>query len=58
MYPKGMNSGAFVKGSGGKLLGAAKGLMADDKHSSVMAALMAAAPEVAAKYGMLEKGKK
>lgn len=53
-----MNSGAFVKGSGGKLLGAAKGLMADDKHSSVMAALMAAAPEVAAKYGMLEKGKK
>jgi hypothetical protein len=59
MYPKGMNSavGIGMKGAGGKLLGAAKGLSAE-QHNAAMAALVAAAPEVAAKYGLLEKGKK
>lgn len=53
-----MNLGSVgMKGVGGKLLGAAKGL-SNEKHNDVMAALMAAAPEVAAKYGLLEKGKK
>jgi hypothetical protein len=58
MYPKGINSGAFLKGAGGKLLGAAKGLGEKVEHGAVMAALVAAAPEVATKYGLLEKGKK
>jgi hypothetical protein len=58
MYPKGMNSvGIGMKGAGGKLLGGAKGLSAE-QHNAAMAALVAAAPEVAAKYGLLEKGKK
>lgn len=54
-----MNSavGIGMKGAGGKLLGAAKGLSAE-QHNAAMAALVAAAPEVAAKYGLLEKGKK
>jgi hypothetical protein len=59
MYPKGIVSAGFgLKNVGGKLLGAAKGLGEKVDHGDVMAALVAAAPEVAAKYGMLEKGKK
>jgi hypothetical protein len=46
-----------MKGAGGKLLGAAKGL-STEQHNAAMAALVAAAPEVAAKYGLLEKGSK
>lgn len=58
MYPKGINYGGLgMKGAGGKLLGAAKGL-STEQHNAAMAALVAAAPEVAAKYGLLEKGKK
>jgi hypothetical protein len=59
MYPKGIVSGGFgLKNVGGKLLGSAKGLGEKVDHGAVVAALMAAAPEAAAKYGLLEKGKK
>jgi hypothetical protein len=62
MYPKGIVSAGFgLKNVGGKLLGASKGIesMGEKKeHAIVMSALMAAAPDVAAKYGLLEKGKK
>jgi len=59
MYPKGIvSAGLGMKNTGGKLLGAAKGVGEKVEHGAVMAALVAAAPEVAAKYGLLEKGKK
>ena len=58
MYPKGIvSAGLGMKNTGGKLLGAAKGI-STEQHNAAMAALVAAAPEVAAKYGLLEKGSK
>lgn len=63
MYPKGLNYGAFVKGAGGKLLGAAKGVAGALDNPAVIGALAAVAPELAAgvgaakKYGLLEKVK-
>lgn len=53
-----MSNGSLgMKGMGGKLLGGPKGLSAE-QHNAAMSALISAAPEVAAKYGLLEKGKK